>query len=668
MQFDQKQLAAYIASYKADFARIDREEIYKWYLVAQFQKLWDDTVADFAGMLAEAMPQTVRTRYGKESNNLLSEMNFYPRKMLLLFAQEDPDTVREMFRRLFDERQALTERVETFTRQSVVLLKQYGDTSMKQHYQNANAISIYLFLRYPEKYYIYKYSECKSCAEKLGYSRLPKRGDVATVQAAMEFYDEIQKVVAQDAELVELSKRRLQASCYPDESLRILTGDLVHFISQSVPGEWYPSLADYEPGLSEARWTALLQDDAVFTDDALKIMKRILHHGGIASCTQLSEAYGAEKNFYNSGSVNLARRVQQRTDCPLLLRDNGNAKWWPVLYQGKWKQENGKRQYIWKLRPELEAALRKLDLDRIPLYAAKAQDTAAGEASDLLPVYDKDAFLSEVYMDAEQYAMLRGLLLRKKNVILQGAPGVGKTFAARRLAYSILGCVDEAKVKLVQFHQNYAYEDFVLGYRPDGEGFKLQTGVFYQFCQQAEAQPDEKFFFIIDEINRGNLSRIFGELLLLIEREYRGEKLALAYGGESFLVPENLYIIGMMNTADRSLALLDYALRRRFSFFTMSPAFRQAGFVRYRERLQSGALEAVLEVVERLNREIEEDPALGAGFCIGHSYFCGQETCDEAWLAEVIAYDLIPMLQEYWFDEKEKARMWAKQLQEALYA
>ena len=151
--------------------------------------------------------------------------------------------------------------------------------------------------------------------------------------------------------------------------------------------------------------------------------------------------------------------------------------------------------------------------------------------------------------------------------------GRRKTFAAKRLAYSMMGHKDDSRIELVQFHQNYSYEDFVMGYKPTDSGFALKSGVFYEFCNKASSQPGKDFFFIIDEINRGNMSKIFGELLMLIEKDYRGTEATLAYNGKAFSVPENLFIIGMMNTADRSLAMIDYALRRRFSFFEISPGF-----------------------------------------------------------------------------------------------
>lgn len=282
------------------------------------------------------------------------------------------------------------------------------------------------------------------------------------------------------------------------------------------------------------------------------------------------------------------------------------------------------------------------------------EDNPVREVKESAP-YGKAGFMSEVFMSSENYDKLKNLLLAKKNIILQGAPGVGKTFSAKRLAYSILGKKDESKIELVQFHQNYSYEDFVMGYKPKEEGgFELKRGVFYNFCMKAASDPKNCYFFIIDEINRGNLSKIFGELLMLIESDYRNTSIKLAYSDEPFAVPENMYVIGMMNTADRSLAMIDYALRRRFSFYDMKPGFETEGFRAYRESLQSEKFNKVIDGIVELNKTIEGDDSLGAGFCIGHSYFCNQKQMDEAWLSNVIEFDIIPMLREYWFDNDKK--------------
>lgn len=288
------------------------------------------------------------------------------------------------------------------------------------------------------------------------------------------------------------------------------------------------------------------------------------------------------------------------------------------------------------------------------------------------PKYTKDDYLNEVFQTEEEYENLKNLLLNKKNIILQGCPGVGKSYSAKRLAYSIMGKKDESRIAFIQFHQNYSYEDFIMGYKPCEDGFILSKGVFYEFCKKAEADKDRPYFFIIDEINRGNLSKIFGELLLCIENNYRGFNVTLAYEDKNqlFNVPKNLYIIGMMNTADRSLAMMDYALRRRFSFYKMTPAFAKKCFQDYQKNLNNEEFNDVIGTIKQLNAEIEQDDSLGAGFCIGHSYFSNitKETCSTKCLNSIIKYDILPTLEEYWFDDKARYNSWENKLNGVLNA
>lgn len=280
------------------------------------------------------------------------------------------------------------------------------------------------------------------------------------------------------------------------------------------------------------------------------------------------------------------------------------------------------------------------------------------------PEYFSADFLSDVYMSEQDYETLVNVLKMKKNIILQGAPGVGKTFTAKRLAYSIIGAKNPDRVQMIQFHQSYSYEDFIEGYRPTENGFTIKKGSFYKFCKLAEDDDENDYFFIIDEINRGNLSKIFGELFMLIEKDKRGIELQLLYSDENFSVPPNVYIIGMMNTADRSLAMLDYALRRRFSFFTMKPGFNTIGFQTYQDSLKSDAFNKLISCIKQLNSKIAADISLGEGFCIGHSYFCGltAKTATVQTLTSIIEYELIPLLKEYWFDEPEKIIDWSDRL------
>lgn len=311
-----------------------------------------------------------------------------------------------------------------------------------------------------------------------------------------------------------------------------------------------------------------------------------------------------------------------------------------------------------------------------PDYVATLETLVTGESEDedpvvatQLPAYDEASFLSEVYISVEKYERLTALLQRKKNLILAGPPGVGKTFAAKRLAYSIMGVKDRSRTQVVQFHQSYSYEDFMMGYRPtESGGFTLVEGPFYRFCEAARADDaDRPYYFIIDEINRGNISKIFGELLMLIEADKRGQELRLLYKNELFSVPPNLHIIGMMNTADRSLAVLDYALRRRFGFFTMTPGFATDGFRQWQQQCDSPQLDRLVDVIIALNSVIEQDPALGAGFAIGHSFVSrSASSTDDDWLISVVEDELIPLLDEYWFDEPTKADEWSSQLRAAL--
>lgn len=793
--FDQSILKDVLAKYKQDFVPMEwGNEKYKWIAVRCFQDNWDVNAPDFADMLSRSLAKTY---------NLLASMNNFPASMIQEFAKTAPEEVRAMFIALFDESRDVYERIKAFKAQSAVLLKKYGNGAA-QHYQRENAVTTYLWLRYPDKHYIYKFTEIKAVAEKLKNDYRFKKGAYAdNIRNFYKFYDEICEELKQDSELVQLFRSQLTDECYPDPELKTLTFDvgfyISRFYSQKKPAVteagWFPK--NYDPGFSVDDWVALLGDETVFTPGSLEIVKRMQDYGGQATCTQLAAKYGENKNFYINGSAALAQRIAQKTGCPVMERDDTDRiRWWAILYLGRDADKNEEGSYVWKLRDELAAALKQVDLSGVSLYAAAPEEKAQGfwwlsanpgiwrfsdaavgavqtytlrndsgnkrrifqnfldakagdpvigyesspvkqivaigkisaeqdgekicfekveglaspidyaalkecpaleqmeffrnnaqgslfkltkdefdcildlirETNPLKPeaaadAYTKDDFLQEVYMTEARYESLTAVLRHKKNVILQGAPGVGKTFAAKRLAYAMMGEKDESRIEFVQFHQNYSYEDFVMGYKPVENGFELKYGIFYRFCQQAANRPDKEHFFIIDEINRGNMSKIFGELLLLIENNYRETKATLAYNGLPFSVPKNLYIIGMMNTADRSLAMIDYALRRRFSFFEMAPGFDSDGFIRYQNSLHNETLNELIARVKELNQEIALDKSLGKGFCIGHSSFCGQKACTEEWLHAIVDYDILPMLAEYWFDDTAKLQRWENILQ-----
>ena len=281
----------------------------------------------------------------------------------------------------------------------------------------------------------------------------------------------------------------------------------------------------------------------------------------------------------------------------------------------------------------------------------------AGPANPAADTHPINEFHQDLFIPRDHFARLLTSIQSRKNLILQGPPGTGKTFIARRIAWCLIGRQDNGPIEMVQFHQSYAYEDFVQGYRPtDDGGFNLKDGVFHRFCERARANPGTPHVFIIDEINRGNLSRIFGELLMLIEADKRSEDYAVAliYSEKRFHVPENVFILGMMNTADRSLALVDYALRRRFAFETLEPAFGRPEFEKY--LIGKGAdpdlVRRISERMGELNARITNDNELGRGFQIGHSYFVpGKgDKPSEAWYQHIVDTQIAPLLREYWFD------------------
>ncbi|MDC0067116.1 AAA family ATPase, partial [Verrucomicrobia bacterium] len=280
-----------------------------------------------------------------------------------------------------------------------------------------------------------------------------------------------------------------------------------------------------------------------------------------------------------------------------------------------------------------------------------------------LPPYSKEEALSDLFLAEEKFDQIISTLRRKKNIVLQGAPGTGKTYIAKRLAYTLMGVKDESRARMIQFHQSSSYEDFIQGFRPNADGqFILRDGIFHQFCQQAKGNPEEEFIFIIDEINRGNLAKVFGELMMLIEPDKRDPKYAmpLSYAeGDSdpFYVPENLYMIGTMNTADRSLSLVDYALRRRFAFLEMEPSFESPVFEKTLTKwgASKSTVKRIRQSMMALNQKIEEDATnLGRGFKIGHSFFVpsAKITDEEEWYNEILQFEILPLIEEYWMDDQ----------------
>ncbi|XKE94442.1 AAA family ATPase [Metaplanococcus flavidus] len=389
--------------------------------------------------------------------------------------------------------------------------------------------------------------------------------------------------------------------------------------------------------LTKDKWSELLADNIIFHEKDLAYLTKMYELGGQATATQLGEALGMSRNSFNSPVVSLAKRIKEETGLEDVHRDDGSVCYWCVLFEGEYEDSN---HFMWSLKPNLKEALGETIGER-----------------QVYETYSKDAFLEEVFIDEKSYDKIASLLKYKKNIILQGPPGVGKTFVSKRLAYSLMGTKDESRVEMVQFHQNYSYEDFVMGYRPKDTGFDLQYGVFYDFCQRALNNPEEDYYFVIDEINRGNLSKIFGELFMLIERDKRDEFVTMGYSKKKFTVPSNLHLIGTMNTADRSLAQLEVALRRRFAFVTLKPAFNEKWRQHMiKENVSAEMISKIQQTAEKLNHEIINDYQLGSGYAIGHSFFSAKpdDISEYNWFDGIMNFEILPLLEEYYFDRPEE--------------
>ncbi len=350
-----------LAGYKAYFPSHWEDESYKWEAIQHFQQHWNIDALNFGEMFKEATDKTY---------NLLASGYAYPKAMIQNFAKADDEAVRKMFRDLFDESSDLTMRVEAFQSAADNLREKYDDGTWRKHYQNTNAISTYLWLRYPDKYYIYRYEFFRDVAVELNSEYRPKRnGSVDSLIGGYQMYDEICKVICEDESLVDLIHSAMNERCYSDPKMKTATIDVGFYLSKfyleekKAKEDWFPK--DYHPNITVNEWVEMLKDSSVFTQNALQIMKRLKDYGGQATCTQLSIKYGETKNFYNAGSYALARRVAEKTGCEVMTGDNGNAKWWPILYMGKDASANEAGAYIWRLRSELAKALEMVDLSDI---------------------------------------------------------------------------------------------------------------------------------------------------------------------------------------------------------------------------------------------------------------------------------------------------------------
>ena len=516
------------------------DEKFKWQAIKGFQDKWDIEANNFYTMLKSSLDKTF---------NLLASSHYFPRKMIEEFAQKEPEAVRQMFIDLFDESIDLYNRMDLFKNKSQKLLEKYWDKN-KQHFQTENTLTTYLWLRYPDKYYIYKFEEAKSLSSELSCNYNFKAGDYKNnIKNLMGLYDEICLELSKDVELKQIMQSKLEDDCYVDPKCKTLAIDFGYFVNQKVK----------DTKEKDEKTSISVKEENVTYPSNEPNYWFLNANPKIWSMTSMPVGKEQSYTLYNDNG-NKRRIFQNFLDAKkgdLVIGYESNPVKQIVAILEITKEQDEERIYFKKIEAlsspvdyavlkacsELEnmeyfkspqGSLFKLTKDEYEQILDLIREENPIQTNKVVNKYTKEDFLNDVYVMDTKYDRFVSVLKKKKNIILQGPPGVGKTFAAKRLAYSIMEEKDDDRIEFVQFHQNYSYEDFMLGYKPCENGFEMKYGIFYQFCQKASNHPDKDYFFIIDEINRGNMSKIFGELLMLIEPDYRDNKIKLAYSGLVF--------------------------------------------------------------------------------------------------------------------------------------
>ncbi|MGZ1306663.1 AAA family ATPase [Lactobacillus delbrueckii subsp. bulgaricus] len=649
--------------YQKDFEYRIHSDHSLWLAIACFQNNWSLDDQDFESMFADVV---------QNLGNILNLNTFtFDSDALLELIERSQKIVHAMMVDLFDENQDTVIRIKNFEQQANELLD--GDYALDEE-----TVSMLLCLNSPDKYSVFNLRGCQRLASwlKLDYE-FEQQATVKNLQNWLILAQEIIERLSDNQLLLDKYMYYLewdaeeepnylcnkfgndfQWSAEKDSQLLVLASDICNYLAQhrnltptigqkqywwlnANPSFW--NLSDLKVG--EERYYTL------YSESGHK--RRVFQHFLDAKVGDKIIGYES----YPSRNVVALMEISRASDGEAVFFKKIEEFEHPVAYKDLRQCPELKDLEVF-ISPT--GSLFKVTEDEFNFIMDKVREHN--------PVaYTKENFLSEVYMPEADYDRVSALLKYKKNIILQGAPGVGKTFAAKRLAYAMMGQKKDENIELIQFHQSYTYEDFMMGYKPTEQGFELRYGSFYRFCKRAAEHPDEPFFCIIDEINRGNLSKIFGELLMLLERNYRDQPITLAYTDEPFAVPSNVYLIGMMNTADRSLSIIDYALLRRFSFFDMKPAFESTSFMQQQLIAGNVTFGRLINRIEELNDEISRDLSLGPSFCMGHSYFSNPEG---EWMLDklrlIVDYDILPMLREYWFDDQDKLEHWESALHEVL--
>ena len=771
---DKEKLQILVEEYKTDFKENIPLELYKWEAVKHFQDNWDLDAEDFPAMLSRSLSKT---------ENLLASMNNYPRRMIKQFAQRFPQDVKSLFVALYDETVNLKERIDAFIAGIEQIHMKWDGKEAKNHYHTFNVVSTYLWLRYPDKYYIYKPSVVKNLFDRLGIDIKLTPLKANAVIKTFEVYDSISDYLLKDLELKAMFEEVMTSNCYPDKLMKTTTVDLGYYLkikkkaSTQVTKTTEKKYWMYAPGENASKWSRCQEQSHICIGwDGL---------GDLSEITSLEDCRDALKDLYNNPDSSFMNdglavwefsHVMQPGDVVYAKHGQNN-----IIGRGIVKSD-----YIYDSSQEDFYHIRKIEWTHIGKW--ELGNIVQKTLTDITKYPDYvnkiEAMIVEGKVEEtksnsynDKYNAYINLLLNNHNLILNGAPGTGKTYLAKQVAAQIIyeGNVPESfeedanfieQCGFVQFHPSYDYSDFVEGLRPKNDngniGFERKDGTFKEFCAKAlqnlldskktvqtlqnelsvrdllegfinesmenetmfetsgtknafyiidnkeksiivripanektsevslpksdlttllenkvdikgggdiqtyfgrkyRTQPDsyvyvlynelvkkavpltktksvapvseKKFVFIIDEINRGEISKIFGELFFSVDPGYRGVKgkVQTQYQNliteddpfkDGFYIPENVYIIGTMNDIDRSVECMDFAMRRRFTFkeITAEESARNM-------ELGTDATERMMS----LNNAISEIDGFNSSFHIGASYYLGVTDYKELW-------------------------------------